>query len=359
MLNFILLNLCPVVIKAETIADNKEYVVIHEESILYYQTTALDMIGSTSIRVSIEINGEKNYLYPIFDNKELALKNFKIVEKELLDKLQETYNLNELGEDNWKEYNSKLSSLLRDSIINIEEFSKDIVIFGTFMSYYEGDDLNEGILDYIEGKKQSDLCKDEEFLSMLPYTAPLVEEYNQELKKAKIKKSLGISLMRLDDSTVDAVAYAYQYTNHRNYDYDYFDENDCTNFVSQILENSGKSQDSTWWHYQDFMGVNYQSTAWINANAFVNHFGTVFITTSHYRFSAYLKAGDYIALDMGKNGHWNHCGFVIASDNYLTGDYYDYLVSQHSDDYIAWASSSINHWDTYDGGGNQYAVIRP
>jgi len=84
----------------------------------------------------------------------------------------------------------------------------------------------------------------------------------------------------------------------------------------------------------------------------------LYTTHSNYYFSAYLKAGDFIALDMTKDGSWDHCAFIVSSDNYLTNGYYDYLVAQHTSDYLAWATDDTNSWETYDG-NSTYAVIRP
>ena len=334
--------------------------VIQNENLEFKSSTFQNEIGRISIKYSFETNGQKNYLFPTFDDINQALEVFKKQNKDFVNIIKEYSGLEELEVNNLKEYESALNSYLKEPFkeINYSENSNEVVLYRLFMEYYENQKENEEIINYINDNLDKDLSSDRYFLAMLPYTTPLVQNFSNECKKEKIKQNIGIAVLRLDDSTMNEISYAYKYANHRNYDYDYFDA-DCTNFVSQILESSGYEQDSVWWHYQDMMGVNYQSATWINANRFVNYFGTIYSSTSHYGFSAYLKAGDIIALDIDNTGHWNHCGFVIASDNYLTDGYYDYLVAQHTADYIAWTSSEINGWDNYAGGGNTYGVIRP
>ena len=42
----------------------------------------------------------------------------------------------------------------------------------------------------------------------------------------------------------------------------------------------------------------------------------------------------------------------------ILGDY-DYFVAQHSDNYLAWASTYQNHWEEYESQGSTYGIIRP
>lgn len=342
-------------------AEVTNQVIVKSENIRFETSAILADIGTVSIKYSIIIDGEQNNLYPTFDDSEVALQNFKIADVDLLNEIKNTYNLEELSNENWLDYKNYFYEYLNSSL-KLDKFTEDnenVVLFNVFMDYYENELDNNRIIESVFGRTADELKLDDTFIALMPYTAPIVSTYQKNYKNSRIKNKLGISVMRLDDSTTKAVAYAYQYASNRNYgNYQSF-SSDCTNFVSQILEASGREQDSIWWHTKSALLSHRHSDAWVNANAFVNYFGTVYESTSHYGFSAYLKAGDYIALDFDNDGNWNHCGFCVASDNYLTGDYYDYLVAQHSIDYLAWASSSTCGWDGYAGGNHCYAVIRP
>lgn len=38
--------------------------------------------------------------------------------------------------------------------------------------------------------------------------------------------------------------------------------------------------------------------------------------------------------------------------------YLDYKIAQHSDNYNAWASEEVNHWDEQEGDGARYGRVR-
>ena len=40
------------------------------------------------------------------------------------------------------------------------------------------------------------------------------------------------------------------------------------------------------------------------------------------------------------------------------GKYLDYKIAQHSDNYNAWASEEVNHWDEQEGDGARYGRVR-
>lgn len=343
---------------AEITTDN---VIVKDENIRFESPDILADIGTVSIKYSIIIDQEQNNLYPTFDNSEAALQNFKIFNAELLNEIKTIYGLEELSNETWFDYKNCFYKYLNNpsKLKEYTEGNEDVILFNIFMDYYENESDNAQIIEYLSNKTADQLKSDGNFVALMPYTTPIVSAYQKAFKNSQIKGKLGCSVMRLDDSTTKAVAYAYQYASNRNYDNYQSFASDCTNFVSQILEASGRAQDSVWWHTKSALLSHRHSDAWVNANAFVNYFGTVYESASHYGFSAYLKAGDYIALDQGGEGNWDHCGFCVASDNYLTGDYYDYLVAQHSADYLAWASSSTCGWDEQENGVNRFAVIRP
>ena len=50
-------------------------------------------------------------------------------------------------------------------------------------------------------------------------------------------------------------------------------------------------------------------------------------TKSHYEFTCNLQKGDFICLDIYNDLDWDHVGFVVEVDNYLTDGYYDYGIA--------------------------------
>ena len=74
------------------------------------------------------------------------------------------------------------------------------------------------------------------------------------------------------------------------------------------------------------------------------------------------------SLDVDNDGDWDHMGFVtnvdfMYEDGYHyqeneTGKYLDYKIAQHSDNYNAWASEEVNHWDEQEGDGARYGRVR-
>lgn len=162
-----------------------------------------------------------------------------------------------------------------------------------------------------------------------------------------------------------AISYARKYAEYPNYnDYEVFDS-DCTNFASQIMENAGVEQDNSiewpwtgWWHTQDG-NSHYHSNSWTVADKFAKYFGVDYTTKSNYWFSIKLRDAVFIVLDLHGDGSWDHAGFVCQSDTYLTDGYYDYLVAQHSDNYLDWASHESNHWEEKGDEGATYGIIYP
>ncbi|MCI5825752.1 MAG: amidase domain-containing protein, partial [Arcanobacterium sp.] len=138
----------------------------------------------------------------------------------------------------------------------------------------------------------------------------------------------------------------------------YFRNGDCANFISQILEAGGVKQiyfsdpAKGWWHttgnpHFPIIGSEHRhSESWSMADTFARYMGVSFTTTNHLAFSTRVNKGSIIGLDFEKDGDWDHLGFVVDSERYK-GSYgfYDYKVAQHTSNYLAWASTSINNWD--------------
>ena len=85
--------------------------------------------------------------------------------------------------------------------------------------------------------------------------------------------------------------------------------------------------------------------------------GVGFTTHDNFDFSVNIQRGDFVSLDVDNDGDWDHMGFVTNVEN-ETGKYLDYKIAQHSDNYNAWASEEVNHWDEQEGDGARYGRVR-
>lgn len=328
---------------AATINDE---MVINDEYILFEKSVLLKDIGTISVKKSIIIDGEKNYLFPTFDDKENALKVFKEKANNILTKIKNNNGIAELSDDNWQEYYNLIYSLQ-----GCDEREKDFVV--CFFDIYENESVNNDIIYCVENETDSEL-KRRMLYMLLPYTEPFVIAYNNNRITAYSNFNI-----------YAAVEYAMTYAVTPNsYNYAVL-EKDCTNFASQIMENGGVSQDNSiewpwlgWWHAKDGT-AHYHSRSWTLANGFAKYFGVDYTTKIHFDFSAYIRKGDFILLDDDSDGSWDHMGFVLESDSYLTNGYYDYFVAQHSSNYHLWTSVSDNHWEEYEARGSTYGMIRP
>ncbi len=151
----------------------------------------------------------------------------------------------------------------------------------------------------------------------------------------------------------DGIAYAEAYAQFANYtDYYFFINGDCANFTSQILEAGGVPQEVYssnlygWWHTvsSGWPKSHSHSLSWTVADTFAKYMGVTYNTTSNAQFSANIQAGDFIAADFEDDGDWDHMGFVTQRATSLSNGYYDYRVAQHTQNYLAWTSSSTNNW---------------
>ncbi|MCI8426003.1 MAG: hypothetical protein HFJ03_00410 [Lachnospira sp.] len=332
-----------------------DFQIIENENV-NFECKILASIENITIKESLIIEGQKNYLYPTFDNNEKAIQGIKFRAKNVLRLLEEKYNLSELTTVNWEEYYIALYNYFTepDKIFWYNETNKEIKLVKTFFDIYENKYNNENIINLVKTVNNfEDIAYD--LYMLLPYNSPYVKRCNE------------ISLCGVDFSNYDissAVIYAKGYSTRRNtWDYQDYGGQDCTNFASQIMEHAGVPQEKSifssvgWWH--EYEGYHVNSKSWSSADYFARYMGIDYSTTSHYNFSVNLRAGDFIALDISNDGSWNHIGFVCESDNYLTNGYYDYFVAQHSDDYLAWTSTDVNGWENQESEGNRYGRIRP
>ena len=117
-------------------------------------------------------------------------------------------------------------------------------------------------------------------------------------------------------------------------------------FVSQILYARGVSQavysrqDQGWWHKKNGSTHTY-SYSWIRSDAFCRYMGVTFTTKGYHEFSVNIQRGDVTAMDYTSDGDYEHCGFVAGKRScalaHSNGYYYNFLVAQHTRNYLSWA----------------------
>lgn len=344
VLIFVIINMLNFVSEAQAAVVSDE-MAINDEYVLFEKSALLKDIGTISVKKSVIIDGEKNYLFPTFDDNEAALKEFKKKAEDILKLIENNNAIDELSEDNWQEYYN-----LAYSLKECDEYQKDFVM--VFFDIYENESVNEDIIYCIENETDSGI-KRKILYEMLPYTQPFVKSYDSNRVAAYSNFNIEA-----------AVQYAKTYANTPNsYSYQVF-EKDCTNFASQIMENGGIPQDNDiewswlgWWHVKDGT-AHYNSKSWSVADSFAKYFGVDYTTKMHFSFSAHIKKGDFILLDAYSDGGWDHTGFVVDADSYFSNGYYDYLVAQHSSNYLLWTSAGDNHWEEKEAEGYTYGIVR-
>ncbi|MDO5401990.1 MAG: amidase domain-containing protein [Eubacteriales bacterium] len=337
----------------------------NESDVVERNIPILEGIGTIVDGGSIEINGTENALFIEFDDQSLAIVDLKNKVPTLLNEISRIYDLEELSDSNWRKYQESMNLIL-DSNMNESEYnesSSDVKILRAFFDIYENKSQNEIILSYVNNIKNAralDALEQTENLALLlPYTDPFVEE--RMINKKNTRASINVSA---------AISYAERYATEINYsDYDYF-SSDCTNFVSQVLENAGVSQvvynseNSGWWHkvtpgYWGIGDLHQHSISWIRADTFARYMGYSHVTYSNWNFSSNVQTGDFAALDFTRDGSWDHMGFVTNVDNYVGSyGYYDYKIAQHTSNYHDWASHDACGWENVGLEGGNYAIVR-
>ena len=347
----------PLNVKAQVIEEKEEHC----------NTPILKIFGEIDRSKTIEINGIDNPLYCVFKDKEYAMNKLKENVPDLLEYIKNKYNLQTLNSSNWKDYKTSMYELMNDDS-KYNEDSKEIIILRSFFGIYEDDEKNEEIIEYVNTNnkkiKNVDSIEYLEISYMLPYYSSMARSVEENTTyKINAKSSFNVS---------KAINYAKKYAYEaNNKDYEVFKQ-DCTNFASQILEAGGVSQEvydsvyKGWWHKKTmiaFVPHHTNSHSWSLADVFARYMGVGYTTNNNNDFSKNIKKGDFVALDFDNNGTWDHLGFVTDKKTspacYWNGDYIDYKIAQHSDNYNAWGSDkNENNWPKKGTQGAKYARIR-
>lgn len=332
-----------------------------EKKVYTYGT--LQNVGKVVDGGSISVNNVENSLYMVFENQAKALEDIKLKVPDLLNTLASEYNLAPLSDSSWKKYRDAMYMLFdsNNKPNDYTESNKDFRTLRAFFDIYENHQKNQEIMAVYNRLTTSRSSAIQELGLLLPYTEPLAQEFMSLTTLTQTRASFFLD---------KAIEYATKHARSVNFPtYYYFDSGDCTNFVSQILENSGVSQvvyDSVysgWWHKRTTGILGYKHThsqSWTLADVFCRYMGVRYETTSHPNFSRNIVRGSFIAADFDNDGDWDHLGFVTARVNkYNTSyGYHDYKVAQHTSNYHDWTSSSTNGWETVGPDGGRYARIR-
>ncbi len=308
-------------------------------------------IGNVINGEVIDINGKATVLYRTFEERDEALKRFIEREDSALKSVMRTAHLEELSETNYLDYLYAIqdSYFKNEIVLSNEEYCFIL----KFFDIYENNDVN----NYIKEILRSDLDEDEKnsiLANTLPCNNSFVKDYYSCMHNEKSVNSFNVSA---------ANTYAANnYNNTSSYLYGYQPNRDCANFCSQILIAGGESQvpgglpSYGWWCVRSGYH-HYYSYSWSQAHSFVNyHSYSSFQSTVYSTFTSKLKPGSFIGIDYTGDGSWEHVGYVTRVNSYTTNGYYNHIIAQHSDNYYAYASTTL--WPTYEDGLCTYIVIR-
>lgn len=131
-----------------------------------------------------------------------------------------------------------------------------------------------------------------------------------------------------------AVVYADQWWDSANPHFRVFDENDCTNFISQVLWGGGAPMKATgdrgsgWWYYGNGGAGDTWSISWATPHSLYWYLKTSksHLTAKEIFDVKGLDLGDLIIYDFDGNNVWNHSTVVTAKTS--SGEP---LVNAHTD----------------------------
>lgn len=314
-----------------------------------------NVISEVYIPNSLSYDGEEVSLYCEFKNPEKALK----VVNDNYSNLLEEYSIYEnITKDNYENIYSKLLSIEEENIEN-----ENLRNLFEFFDIYENTFTNQIIRSLVNKQKistnmdinnysrENDEVK-QEINNLIPlYANKLSLNSSQTFAISKSKSGM---------RTNKALAYAEKYaTNPNSVDYEVYDA-DCTNFVSQIVYESGVSQvvginrSFGWWHMKNAL-VHTNSFSWSKAADFVNYWGADYKNHDFATFTSKLYLGDVIGYDKTNDGSVDHLGFVTARSqqqySYIFSNgnhkiyYYDIKIAQHTSNYNDWTSGLRCNWE--------------
>lgn len=322
----------------------------------------LSGFGDILYQKSIVIDGVENSLLFTFENPNESLKLAKTKCDTILKILAKKYSLDELNNDNWKEYRTAIDYYMSDPDSNKmydEQGSllKQFQSLEAFLDTYENSILNNEVIDFVSlantklrNHTISKIVLDD-MIGHLPDTDSLVKKKQNSLTSTRTNEPGKISPNQISGLTNITAAneYALQYAESPNSEYIYYNRGDCTNFVSQICKEGGVPQDG-YWHSNYFYTGAIPTKAWTVASEFAKYWKPRWytgLTKEHFLdFSKqlYTKGGSVIGMDTSGNKVYHHLAYVTQRANNQKTRYgrtfYDFFITQHSDDYACWASDN-------------------
>lgn len=276
--------------------------------------------------------------------------------------------------DNWKEF---YDATKIDKTDLDDEIIYGLVSIRAFFDIYENNEVNDQIKALANSNTYHPLFKsslnDETKLQL----ELLIPDYSDNFGILNsIQKEREQQKILYAYNKTKGVDYANSYATKPNtYEYYYFKNGDCANFVSQIIHYGGKNQvisnntKTGWWHKKS--GTTHtHSLSWTVADTFAKYMGVQYYSTDLYAWSKKITVGDPIALDSNNDGVYEHIGYITGiSNDYKSQEYEnngvcgiihynDFKVAQHTDNYNAWASTSTNGWELAVRDGARYAIIK-
>lgn len=279
---------------------------------------------------SLMLDDEEIPLYVSFENQQNALQNFRKSFSNEIDLLKHDYNLEEISENNYNEYYSAITSMIENNvsnnnISNIDKYNEMLEFIDIFENKYQNDEISDKVTlaSKLRGNDKDDIKNE---ISLL------TPNYNEKISQVRRTENLGMPNLNA------AINYAKKYATSPNPLYTYFSNADCTNFVSQILNNGGvgqvvySSKSSGWWYKTK---SNY-SYSWTVANTFSKYMGRTRYNVSWNTFKGKLKKGSFIGKDNTDDGDVNHMAFITD----VSSDKSQVQIAQHTTNYLKWSNST-------------------
>ena len=327
-------------------------------------------VGSVIFPDALKVDNKNIELYCVYDNKKSVLEEASKKYALAVDFVRKNYQIDELNESTWEKFRQSMRNVSIDYPDIDSKILYQIASLESVFDIYENDSVNDYIKELVSLRNTNiKLASEVSFdidLETPHYSEKLVTNQKPSLK-------VGASL-----NVAAATNYANTYaTSPNTSSYYYFNNGDCTNFMSQILEAAGVSQVvydseySGWWHKTQqilFYTKHTHSRSWTMANTFANYMGVTVRTTNISTWANGLNQGDFVALDFTNDGSFDHMGYVTAKsstntamvDDAVNGVCFnipDVKIAQHTSNYNKWISDSGNNWETsYNSGA--YGRIR-
>lgn len=276
---------------------------------------------------SLSLDNQEIPLYVTFENQDEALYKFKQLFSDELYEIQKKYKLEGLSQLNYEQYEYFFNTMLEDISSDSNKYRTMLEFIDIFENTYQ----NNEIIAKVKLAKSKRSNEREEIKEEISYIIP---SYNENLENEKSSRKSNIGIPNL----TGAVNYAKKYANTPNSLYRYFNGADCTNFMSQILNNGGvaqvtsNSKYSGWWYKT---GTSY-SHSWTVADTFSKYMGRVKYNVSWNTFKSKLVKGSFIGKDNTGDGDVNHMAFITA----ISSDKKQVQIAQHSSNYLKWSNST-------------------